>query len=237
MVRLVFACLLMCLARAEPALASGSIPNVVDADTIYLNGERVRLQGIDAPETDQTCLNATGQPFKCGLEARTALETRFGNRPWTCRPFGKDRYDRTLAKCSVDGQDVARWLVREGWALAFRRYSTDYVQDETAARDAHSGLWKGSFIAPWDWRQRSPTSEVLGAKSVSIDASRALTGASAAPPSPSCVIKGNLRGKTCIYHIPTGRYYDRLDMANKATRRWFCSEADAQAAGCRRSKL
>lgn len=237
--RLLLACFLAYFAGAEGASsASASIPNIVDADTVLLNGEKVRLQGIDAPETDQTCLDATGRPFKCGLDARSALDARFGRHPWTCRPSGRDRYSRTLAKCSADGQDIGRWLVREGWALAFRRYSMDYVQDESAARDTQSGLWKGSFIAPWDWRQRSPSSIVLGAKAISINSSRALTGpASDEPPSPSCVIKGNLRGSACIYHMPGGRYYDRLGMANKATRRWFCSEADAQGAGCRRSKL
>lgn len=237
--RLFVICFFVYLAGAESALSEGrSIPSIVDADTVLLNGEKIRIQGIDAPETDQTCLDAAARPFKCGLDARSALDARFGRLPWTCRSSGKDRYGRTLAKCSADGQDIGQWLVREGWALAFRRYSTDYVQEENAARDTQSGLWKGSFIAPWDWRQRSPSSLVLGAKAVSVSASRVLTGeATEGPPSPSCVIKGNLRGNACIYHMPGGRYYDRLDMTNNATRRWFCSEADAQGAGCRRSKI
>lgn len=236
--RVFVACLLLCFAGAERSSANDTTPTIVDADTIYLNGDKIRLEGVDAPETDQTCLNAESQAFKCGLEARRALEARFGNRSWTCRPSGKDRYGRTLAACSVEGQDVGRWLVREGWALAFRRYSTAYSADETVARDGRRGLWNGSFIAPWDWRQRSSSSEVLGATSVSIEASRVLTGAATeGPPSSGCVIKGNLRGNACIYHVPGGQYYGRLNMAKKATRRWFCSEADAQAAGCRRSKL
>ena len=112
MIRLVTACLFVCLSGGN-VLASNSIPNIVDADTVLLNGEKIRLQGIDAPETDQICLSVAGQPFKCGLDARSALDARFGRHPWTCHSSGKDRYGRTLAKCSADGQDIGQWLVRE----------------------------------------------------------------------------------------------------------------------------
>jgi hypothetical protein len=144
-----------------------------------------------------------------------------------------------LATCTADNEDVGKWLVREGWALAFRRYSSAYVAEEDAARQARRGLWAGAFIAPWDWRQRSRDTIVLGAVSVPATASGVLTGVtSGSPPDPGCKIKGNLRSKpACIYHLPGGQFYDGLDMADHASRRWFCGEADAQAAGCRRSKL
>ena len=239
MVRLFSICLLVWLVASARALGGNSVPIIVDADTVYLGGDKIRLQGLDAPETDQACLDADGRAFQCGLAAKTALEKRFGNHAWTCHSSGVDRYGRTLATCSADDEDVGRWLVHEGWALAFRRYSAVYVEVENSARAGRRGLWKGAFIAPWAWRQRSVSTEVLGAASVPVDANRILTGRTAeSPPTATCSIKGNLRRMpACIYHVPGGQYYERLDMADRATRRWFCSEAEAQAAGCRRSKL
>jgi endonuclease YncB( thermonuclease family) len=237
-VRVFAGCLLALFAASARADDLGIIPRIVDADTIYLGAEKIRLQGFDAPETDQACLDAEGRSFHCGLEARIALEKRFGSHPWTCRSSEKDRYGRTLATCTADGEDVGRWLVREGWALAFRRYSTVYVNDEDFAREGRRGLWKGAFMAPWDWRRRSSSTMVLGAASVPVGSSRILTGPTVEVPHADCTIKGNLRSKqTCIYHVPGGQYYRRLDMTDRETRRWFCSEAEAQAAGCRRSKL
>ncbi|QHO72328.1 nuclease [Bradyrhizobium sp. CCBAU 051011] len=238
-VRWLIAVLFLVLACSARASESRGIPQIVDADTVVLNGQKIRLQGIDAPETDQTCLDASGKPFRCGLHARDALAKRSEGTVWACQFSGVDRYGRMLATCSTDGEDVGKWLVEEGWALAFRRYSTLYVADEDVAREAQRGLWSSSFIAPWDWRSRSRNTIVLRATSISAAASRLLTGASAeVAPAPGCAIKGNLRSKSaCIYHLPGGRFYDGLDMTDRAARRWFCSEVEAQTAGCRRSKL
>jgi hypothetical protein len=115
-----------------------------------------------------------------------------------------------------------------------------YVADEDFAREQKRGLWSGAFIAPWEWRHRSTETVVLGAVSVPVDAQSRLLSPTAAtkPPDPNCIIKGNLKSAgQCIYHMPGGHFYDRLDMQRSASRRWFCSEAEAQAAGCRRSKL
>lgn len=238
-IRVFVACCLALLSVSARAEGPGAVPRIVDADTVYLGAEKIRLEGFDAPETDQSCLDEEGRSFHCGLEAKAALEKRFGNRPWACHGSKKDRYGRTLSTCSADGEDVGRWMVREGWALAFRRYSVAYVNDEDSARQGRRGLWKGAFIAPWEWRSRLRTTTVLGAAAVPVQASRVLTGPSVGgPPAPGCAVKGNLRSKPmCIYHMPGGQHYDRLDMTDRATRRWFCSEAEAQAAGCRRSKL
>lgn len=237
-VRVFVALIVLFLASQGSAKDSLNIPHIVDADTVYFGDEKIRLQGIDAPETDQTCLDAAGQAFLCGLEAKAALVKHFDGKSWTCQASGIDRYRRTLATCTVDGQDVGKWLVKEGWALAFRRYSKVYVPDEDEARRAKRGLWGGAFVAPWDWRTRSGLTVVLGAASVPVGASRLLTGAASEVGPSGCVIKGNLRGKpSCIYHLPGGRFYSKLDMSNRAARRWFCSEAEAAAAGCRRSKL
>jgi endonuclease YncB( thermonuclease family) len=238
-IRVLVACCLALLSVSARAEGPGTVPRIVDADTVYLGAEKIRLEGFDAPETDQSCLDSEGRSFQCGLEAKATLEKRFGSRPWTCNGSKKDRYGRTLATCSVGREDVGRWMVREGWALAFRRYSIAYVTDEDSAREGRRGLWKGAFIAPWEWRSRSTTTTVLGATAVPVQASRVLTGRSVEdPPDPACKIKGNLRSRPmCIYHVPRGQQYDRLDMTDRAARRWFCSEPEAQAAGCRRSKL
>jgi endonuclease YncB( thermonuclease family) len=233
---------LFCVVAAHPLLASevSAVPRIVDGDTIYAGTVKIRLSGVDAPETDQLCLDAHGQSWTCGIEAKTRLQAFSRDRTWVCQLAGTDRYGRYLGSCSIDGEDVSQWLVRNGWALAFRRYSTAYVRDEEDAREQKQGLWSGAFIAPWDWRRRGPETTILGAFAVPTDAQRKLISPAvvSVPPSPDCVIKGNQsRRDQCIYHLPGGRFYDRLDMERSASRRWFCSEAEAQAAGCRKSKL
>ncbi|MET4337033.1 MULTISPECIES: thermonuclease family protein [unclassified Bradyrhizobium] len=224
-------------ARAEQVQA---VPRIVDADTIFAGTAKIRLSGIDAPENDQICIDASGKDWACGIEAREHLEAFAKDRPWACDLTGTDVYKRHLGTCVVGGADVSRWLVRNGWALAFRKYSTAYVADEDYAREQKHGLWSGAFIAPWEWRHRSSATVVLGAVAVPVQAQSRLLSATAAaqPPDPKCTIKGNLKSAgQCIYHVPGGRFYDKLDMQRDASRRWFCSEPEAQAAGCRRSKL
>lgn len=217
-----------------------AIPEIVDADTVYAGSAKIRLSGIDAPEMDQVCIDAAGKDWNCGIEAREKLRAFALSRPWMCELTGTDAYRRHLGSCTVAGEDVSRWLVRNGWALAFRRYSTAYVADEDFAREQKRGLWAGAFIAPWEWRHRSSATVILGGLEVPVTAqSRLLSPAAAAqPPTPTCAIKGNLKSAgQCIYHMRGGRFYDRLDMQLNGSRRWFCSEAEAVAAGCRKSKL
>ena len=127
---------------------------VTDGDTVRLAGERVRLHGIDAPESKQACV-AGGRRWRCGSEATRALARRIGGRPIACEERDRDRYGRIVAVCRVRGEDLNRWMVRQGWALAYRKYSTDYVPDERAARAAKRGLWRGDFVPPWRWRKGS----------------------------------------------------------------------------------
>lgn len=216
------------------------VPRIVDADTVYVGSLKIRLIGIDAPETDQVCIDHLGHNISCGIEARNRLQEFAGDHSWTCNISGTDRYRRNLGTCSVKSEDVSRWLVRSGWALAFRRYSTSYVADEEFARMKQNGLWSGAFIAPWDWRHRNAKTQILGATSVPVDAQLKILSPKVGeePPNAGCVIKGNLgRSGQCIYHVPGGQFYDRLRMQPTSLRRWFCSETDAEAAGCRRSKL
>jgi endonuclease YncB( thermonuclease family) len=215
------------------------IPRIIDGDTVQISATKIRLQGIDAPETDQLCLDRNGKRWTCGIEARDQLIQKAGSKIWTCRTNSIDRYGRSLATCDVDGSDINRWLVREGWAMSYVRYSHVYDADERAARQAQVGLWSGAFIAPWDWRHRTKTTEIRGAVSVPKDAQSILLSAASAAeaPTPQCAIKGNVtRSGECIYHVPGGRYYNAVKMDMSKDKRWFCTEAEASAAGCRRSK-
>jgi endonuclease YncB( thermonuclease family) len=229
------------LSMIVPAAAfeTRGVPQIVDADTVYIGHTKIRLQGVDAPEMDQICMDGAGKRWECGIAARSSLEKHSAGRPWRCVTSREDRFGRDLATCFIDNESVNSWLVRQGWALAFRRYSKTYVADEEKAQTTVNGLWRGAFVAPWDWRHRSRTTTILGAVSVPIDAQRTIIGPTSGgePPSSTCTIKGNLRASpTCIYHVPGGQFYDRLSMNDIRSRRWFCSEAEAIAAGCRRAK-
>ncbi len=125
---------------------------VVDGDTIGVAGQRIRLHGIDAPEGRQTCRRAA-VTWLCGIEAARALRQFIDSRRVTCRERDVDRYGRIVAVCHAGGQDLNGRLVAEGMALAYRRYSTDYVDEEEAAQAAGNGLWAGQFVAPWEWRR------------------------------------------------------------------------------------
>lgn len=194
--------------------------SVTDGDTISIHGQSVRLYGIDAPESAQTCTRA-GKPWRCGQQAANALDAKIGDRPVRCASAGTDRYGRMLGRCRLGGEDLGAWMVRNGWALAFVRYSSDYVSEERAAERAHAGIWAGSFTPPWDWRA----------------ARRAAPAASSARPASGCVIKGNINGDgQRIYHLPGQQYYATTQINPKNGERWFCTEAEARAAGWRRSQ-
>ena len=122
--------------------------SVVDGDTIEIHGERVRLFGIDAPESAQLC-TASGREYRCGQQAAFALADRIGQNTVRCEPHDRDRYGRTVAVCYVGGEDLDAWMVRQGWALAYRKYSSAYVGDEDDARNAHRGSRQGEFQVPW----------------------------------------------------------------------------------------
>jgi endonuclease YncB( thermonuclease family) len=126
---------------------------VIDGDTIDIAGSRIRLQGIDAPETDQTCTDAGNRTWPCGRAATRVLIELIAGRPLACESFGFDRYRRVLAVCALpDGSDVNAWMVRQGWALAY--YSAAYRSEEVEAHAARRGIWAGSFMPPWEWRHR-----------------------------------------------------------------------------------
>jgi len=139
------------LPTAALAEISGPV-QVKDGDTIEIHGERIRLYGIDAPESRQTC-NRYGGEWRCGIEATQALADKVGSDPLECSPKDRDRYGRTVAVCRLNGEDLNAWMVSEGWAMAYRHYSLDYVAAEDAAREAKRGIWASEFLPPWEWRR------------------------------------------------------------------------------------
>lgn len=232
----VFVCLAALLSTSSAGAVNvvSGIPRIVDGDTAQIGETKIRFAGIDAPETDQACLDAKGQKWACGVAARDALVQFSAGRSWDCDLTGIDRYGRSLGKCFVEGDDISAWMVHSGWALSFTRYSHDYDKDEEAARQAQAGLWSGAFIAPWDWRHRNDTTVVLGALSVPTNSQKLLLDAvsSEGAPSPDCVIKANVGGRECVFHLPGDRWYGKMNM-NGPYKRWFCSTTEAEAAGCR----
>ena len=198
---------------------------VIDGDTIKVGRVRVRLHGVDAPESAQSCL-ARGERWPCGQRAARALAGQIGGRTVACNERDRDRYGRIVAVCRYGGRDVNAWLVAQGWALAYRRYSRAYVNEELSARAARAGIWRGQFVPPWDWRR---------GERLSRSRREAPRTAEAAPG--SCRIKGNISynsGKR-IYHMPGDRNYARTKISPARGERWFCSEAEARGAGWRRA--
>lgn len=212
------------LFEAKPALADTPIAgraSVIDGDTIDVHGQRIRLHGIDAPESAQTCSNERGSAYRCGQRAALVLTSKVGDSPLTCEPRDMDRYQRIIAVCRIGSEDLNAWLVSVGWATAYRRYSTDYVAAEEAARAAKRGLWAGTFTAPEEWRR----SQDAAAPSTTPNQGGA------------CLIKGNVSTEgERIYHVPGGMFYDQTRIDPWRGERMFCSEAEARNAGWRRSK-
>lgn len=139
-------------ARADAVQLEG-VGRVIDGDTLDVGAVRVRLHGIDAFERSQTCDGPQG-PWPCGAAATGALRERAEGRHLICEVRDTDRYGRKVSRCERDGVDLAGGLVADGLALAYRRYSRDYVDEETAAQVAARGAWNGSFDRPEQWRSR-----------------------------------------------------------------------------------
>ena len=140
--------------RERPDRDVAGAARVVDGDTLELRGEKLRLQGIDAPELAQTCA-AGGKEVRCGKLAAEHLDGIIGSRPLSCAIEGKDRYGRGLARCRAEGRDIAEEMTRHGWALSDRRYSDGrYDSAELAARTDRRGIWAMEFEDPAKWRAR-----------------------------------------------------------------------------------
>lgn len=190
--------------------------SVVDGDTIRVGGETVRLFGIDAPEVEQACRRPGGEVWRCGDWARDEVRRLFQGRRATCDRRDTDRYGRTVATCSVGGQDMGATLVANGYARAYLRYSDLYLETEKAAVVAGRGIFGSDMMAPEAFRARAQP---------------------APQPAPGdCIIKGNISNSGRIYHLPGQENYADTRIDPSRGERWFCSEAEARAAGWRRAR-
>lgn len=198
---------------------------VTDGDTITVAHQRIRLGGIDAPESAQQCKGPDGVAWPCGRRSAAALDAYLMNKTVRCRQTDTDRYGRLVADCFVQGQSVNGWMVRNGWAVAYRQYATAFIADERIAQQQKRNLWQGTFQQPAEYR-RSKRQQV---------AARASATVSAAVPG-RCVIKGNISGKgSKIFHMPGQRDYARTSISTDKGERYFCSAQDALKAGWRRA--
>lgn len=199
-----------------------------DGDSMIVGTKEVRLFGIDAPELSQTC-QRDAQDWACGAAAKDLLNSLVRGKFVYCSEAGTDQFDRILARCVSGATDLNRAMVANGYAVAFRRYSSDYASAEDSAKANKRGLWSSKFTMPSDYRHAGPTSEV---KPVTTRRpSRASSGDWAGRAKANCAIKGNRNRKgQWIYHVPGMPYYDRT-----RPEEIFCSEAEARAAGYRRA--
>jgi len=125
---------------------------IIDGDTIILNGEKIRFSGIDTPELKQTCMQGDLE-VSCGMSAKMLLVEKISNATPKCISEGKDAYKRTLAECFVNGESLSKFLVRSGYAFAYRKYSDKFIKDEEFAKENKLGMWSMKFQYPWDFRK------------------------------------------------------------------------------------
>lgn len=211
-------CIFLSLVTLSHSESISGRADIIDGDTLNILGIPLRLAGIDAPEGLQSCKDQTGTPWDCGKAATRALAGKTGSKTVTCEIEEKDQFGRHLAECFIDGESLNVWMVREGWALAFLKYSDKYLPDQAAAEAAKAGVWRGSFDLPWEWRANVAQTAI----GQSQDG--------------ECVIKGNIsRVGERIYHMPFQQFYNRTRINEAKGERWFCTEGEAQNAGWRRS--
>ena len=143
-------------ADSAPASDSYLITKVTDGDSLRAGDIRIRLHGIDAPEMKQKCKFADGNSYHCGIAARNHLIKLI--QPPTeirCQTITKDRYGRFVMRCFKAGIDLNAAMVRDGWAVAYRRYAKDYIAEENQAKALKKGLFAGAFQKPEQWRREN----------------------------------------------------------------------------------
>ena len=138
---------------ARSIITINGMATVTDGDSLRINGQKIRLWAIDAPELKQTCQFSSAS-WPCGTDALNALINRIDKQPVSCRQEDIDRYGRIVAECFAGNTNLNEWLVAHGWALAYRQYSTKFVEAENKARLQQAGMWRGEFTKPWDWRRQ-----------------------------------------------------------------------------------
>lgn len=184
---------------------------VTDGDSLTINGQRIRLFGVDAFEAEQTC----GAGLRCGAEATEHLRSLAQGQTITCEPRDTDSYGRTVAVCYANDVDLGRSMVREGWAIAYTQYSSDYVADERFAQTAKAGAWGTGFDKPQDFRRGTGSATAVAQRGTNAPG--------------ACIIKGNINGKgEKIYHLPGQSGYQQVK-----EEAMFCTIDEAETAGFR----
>ncbi|HEY7687095.1 MAG TPA: thermonuclease family protein [Dongiaceae bacterium] len=219
---------MLLLSRLAFGADHAGVATAKNGDSVLVAGVDVRLFGIDAPEWQQQCI-LDGRLYACGQAAHVALARRVNGKVLRCEQLDYDqRNQRPVARCFVGDLDVGGWMVAQGLAVAYRRYSDMYADAEAQAKAARLGVWQGDFVTPEQWRQGTRlAAESTGSPTVLLRD----TG------SGECSIKGNIsqRGER-IYHMPGQLNYadTRIDPARGE--RWFCTETEARAAGWRKAR-
>ncbi|EIE27033.1 putative nuclease domain protein, partial [Coccomyxa subellipsoidea C-169] len=213
---------------------------VVDGDTLEIAGERVRLLGIDAPEKGQMCQDAQGSGYECGVVVKDALTRQIGSSPIECQAESRDMYGRNVSKCDAPGTgDLGTWLVSNGYAVAYRQYSKEYVALEESAEAAHRGIWAGSFQEPAEWRREHKRKNAAGhnrtSEGSSFTSGNFFSCRADTDQSSKCAIKGNISSYGKIYHVPGSNAYESVRINVSSGERWFCSREEAEQAGWRAS--
>jgi endonuclease YncB( thermonuclease family) len=226
--------LLLSMLCSSPATAQAPVLGLggaKDGDSLMVGDKEVRLYGIDAPEWDQSCQRG-GQDWSCGSAAADKLAQLVTGKNVVCSTVGTDQHGRVLGRCMVGATDVNRVMVASGYAVAFRRYSSDYVSAEDSAKANKRGIWAGTFQMPNDYRHANDAPVPTRSKSAPVrSAPRAVSSDWQARSSGNCNIKGNRNRKgQWIYHVPGMPYYDQT-----RPEEIFCTEAEARAAGYRRA--
>ncbi len=154
-IRSLCASLCLCLApqagQAQDRITG--VVSIIDGDTFEIHGKRIRLAGIDAPESSQNCYTEHGTPWPCGQKIANNISSLLRRKTITCDISGEDRYGRYIGTCFYKHKDINAMIVRAGLAMAYRKYSPAYIEHEETAKARKRGIWKGPFIAPWDWRK------------------------------------------------------------------------------------
>ena len=195
---------------------------IIDGDTIIFNEKKIRLFGIDAPETNQYCFDKKKSEYSCGLSSTKALVQFIKKNRYKsikCSHYEIDKYGRFIGECWIGEISINSWLVKNGLALAYLRYSDKFLLDEKKAKEKGLGVWQGNFIYPWEWRRgkRFKSNNNLDKR--------------------KCYIKGNISSKgQKIYHIPGNLNYEMTKINENKGERWFCSEEEAKMNGWRKSK-
>lgn len=195
------------------AIAVSAETRVIDGDTIDLDGQRYRLEGIDAPEAAQDCVSKAGL-WACGQAATAKLEALVAGRQIKCEKGVSDGRDRIVARCFAEDTDLSQAMTAGGFAWAFRKYSDRYIDAETHAKARGLGIWSAKNEPAWVFREKR--------------------WAAVEQETPEgCPIKGNISASGRIYHLPWMRDYARTRVNLDKGERWFCDEVEALSAGWR----